>query len=224
MSAPGFNPYARPMPRADGSAPNPSGEYQWGGPGRYSVPDVPESTDPEYELGGAQGLAAGGSPIGTPDDIRIGHREPPEGDPNDVKYNRRRFSDFFRRHADETQVNETEIHVRQQKAPPGQDPMWTQERPPTRPTASMHPGGYMFRRPEHRPRPITEINPDAITHLSMADHRRDYEIMTQKPQGGVGRNTFRPPIRPWDEDLYTPVPPSNASANFLGNRSYRHGS
>jgi hypothetical protein len=230
MSAPGFNPYARPVPRTDGSAPNPSGEYQWGGPGRYSVPDVPESTNPEYELGGAQGLAVGGSPTGTPDDIRINRREPPEGDPNNAAYNRRRFSDFFRRHSDEVSTVANEIHIQQQKVPGGQNPLWTQERLPTRPTASMHPAGYMFRRPEHRPRPITEVSNDpdnAVLHVSLADHRRNYEIMIQKPQGGVGRNTYRPPIRPWDEDLYTPPPAANLSpgSGIFGGRSvnFRHG-
>lgn len=225
MSAPGFNPYAAPVASKKGAAPNPSGEYQWGGPGAYSVPSPPDSSSPDYRTGGSQVLAAGGSPDGTklPDDIRAGFREPPENDPNDRSYNARRFSDFFRRRSVVREIDGTDTTVQQQNIAAPRVPDW-KEYPNTRPTQSMHPAGYLFFRPEHRPRPITEaLSPNAETHVSLADHRRDYPIMVQRPQGGTGRMTFRPPVRPLDEALYTPIPAENASASFLGNRSYRHG-
>ncbi len=215
MSARGGNPYARPVSRGDGAAPDPSGVFRLGGLAAYAVPDVPESTDPDYTTGFSPELAANGSPDGTklPDDIRIGTRKPPENDPNDREYNARRYTEHRIRHAvEETTVGWT---VQQHKVPPGQNPLWTQERLPTRPTATRSPLGYMFQRPEHRPRNIKDaVGEDAVTHLSMADHRRNYEIFGQKPQGGVGMNTFRASPRPWDDNLFVPPRAADTAEQF----------
>jgi hypothetical protein len=217
MSAGAPNPYVRPAARTDGSAPDPSGVFRIGGPGRYAVPDIPESTDPEYTNGFSPQLATRGSSDGTmlPDNIRIGTREPPENDPNDREYNARRYSEFHKRHSVETTT--VGWKVQQHKVPAGQNPLWTQERLPTRPTATDAPAGYMFTRPWHIPRNIKDaVGEDAVAHLSMADHRRDYEIFGMQPQGGIGVNTFRPSVRPWDDNLYLP-PRAADSAERFGN-------
>lgn len=220
----GVNPYARPIPPDDGSAPNPSGNFVWGGPGRYAVADVPESTDPDYRDGFSPELVSGGSPDGSalPSDIRIGRREPPPNDPNDHAYTAKRNSDFHKRHSDEHYADNWK--VRQQKAPAGQNPMWTQERPPIRPTAEDSPTGYAFTRPWHIPRNIKDaIGENAVAHFSLADHRRNFEIFGMKPQGGVGANTYRADPRPWDEGLFTPPQADGVTSGFAGNRNYRLG-
>jgi hypothetical protein len=204
MSAGGANPYARPA-ATDGAAPDPSGRFRMGGPGRYAVPDVPETTDPEYTTGFSPELATSGSPDGTklPDDIRIGTREPPPNDPNRTDVNQRRYSEFHERHS----VEQTTVgwKVQQHKIPAPVVPEWTQERMPTRPTADNSPLGYLFTRPEHHPRNIKDaVGEDAVAHFSMADHRRKYEIFGQKPQGDVGVNTFRVSPKPWDNNLFVP--------------------
>lgn len=216
----GANPYAHPL-TADGSAPNPTNQYIWAGPGRYSVPDIPESTDPTYVDGAyATELNVAGSPTGTPDDIRIGTRKRPPNSPQDPEVYHRRYNEFYQRLAVErTDVN---WHVQQYKVPAPQVPIWTQERLPTRPTADLAPMPYMFRRPEHRPRNIKDaIDGTAVEHFSMADHRRTWEIMGQKPQGGIGINTYRAPVRPWDENNFIPPIPENHASELFGSKSFR---
>lgn len=44
-------------------------------------------------------------------------------------------------------------------------------------------------------------------HFSMADHRRDYEILGMQPWG-ARRNTYRVDPAPWDADMYD-VPPAD---------------
>jgi hypothetical protein len=218
----GNNPYSAPTSPGDGSAPNPSGEVTFGGPFRYAVPDIPETTDPEYTTGFSPALATTGSPDGTklPDDIRVGQRNPPPNDPNTRTVNDRRYNEFRFRHS----VEETTVgwKVQQQKVPGGQDPLWHQDRVPIRPTADSAPAGYRFRRPEHRPRHIKDaVGEDAVAHFSLADHRRAYEIYGQKPQGGMGTNTYRAPVRPWDESLFIPPESENTTNGIVGNRAHR---
>lgn len=224
MAQQGVNPYARPLPSDDGSAPDPSGNFVWGGPGRYAVADIPETTDPEYTDGFSPELVSGGSPDGSalPDDIRIGRRKPPPNDPNDRGYNAVRTSDFHQRHS----VEETTVgwKVTQRKVPAGQNPMWSQERMPVRSTADDSPLGYEFKRPWHIPRNIKDaIGEEATAHFSLADHRRNFEIMGMKPQGGVGANTYRADPRPWDEDLFIPPKAEDTTGGFAGNRAHRLG-
>lgn len=224
MAQQGVNPYSRPSAVA-GESPDPSGRFRIGGPGKYSVVDVPDSTDPDWTVGYSPELANGGSPDGTalPSDIRVGTREPPPNDPNDRLYNQIVYSDENKRYNDQS-MRYTGWKVQQHKVPPGQNPMWTQERMPVRPTADTAPMGTEFKRYWHVPRSVTDaVGPDAITHFSMADHRRVYEIMGQKPQGRLGTNTYRASPRPWDEDLYTVPEVSNAYGSVFGNRAYRMG-
>jgi hypothetical protein len=220
---PGSNPYSRPVNPGDGSAPNPANEFIWAGPGRYSVPDIPESTDPSYQDGAyATELATAGSPNGTPDDIRIGLRKPPPNSPQDDEVYHRRYNEFYQR----ASVDETDVgwHTRQAKIPAPNVPIWTQERMPIRPTADLAPMPYMFRRPEHHPRNIKDaVGPEGVQHFSMADHRRTWEIMGQRPQGGVGVNTYRAPIRPWDANNFIPPQPGNHASDIFGGKSFRLG-
>lgn len=216
----GINPYARPVPE-DGEAPDPSGNYTWGGPGQYSVADPPDSTDPDYTLGFSPVLRP--SPDGStlPDDIRVGLREPPENDPNDAEYNRRRWSDFHQRHSDERTVTGWNVHQQKVQAPIV--PEWTQERLPVRPTADDSPLGYQFTRPWHIPRHVQDaVGEEATIHFSMADHRRTFPIMGMKPQGRIGVNTYRAEPRPWDEELFVP-PRAGEGGNEVstGNQAYR---
>lgn len=221
MSA-GANPYAKPPPSRHGEAPNPASDI-WHRSNRYAVPDIPESTVPGYTTAFSPELRSGGSPDGTalPDDIRIGTREPPVNNPNDHRYNAVQKGEFLRRASEEKQIS-TGWQIKQQRVPAPKIPEWTQDRLPTRPTASMSPMGSLFQRPWHIPRNVTEaVGPDAITHLSLADHRRRYEIMGMKPQGGLGVNTYRASPRPWDENLYYPPTPVHAQPPVSGNRAYR---
>ena len=217
------NPYARPLIPA-GQAPNANQHSAvWVGPGRYAVKDVPESTDPEYTLGYSPELVASGSATGAalPDDIRIGHREPPPNKSTDPKWNAVQSSDYLRRHAVEVH-REGRWETQQRKIPAPRMPLWEQERPPTRPTATQTPVGGLMTRPWHIPRNRAEIEGDgAVLHFSMADHKRNYPIMQMEPQGRLGMNTYRADPRPWDESLYYPPRATNAPNGIAGNMAYR---
>lgn len=225
---PGANPYARPVTQA-GSAPNPTGRYIWAGPGRYSVPDIPESTDPEYTTGYSPTLATSGSPAGDmlPSDIRVGSRQAPPNTTHNKGVYEQKNNEFFRRVSVETVTQNW--HVKQEKIPTPHVPEWTQERMPIRPTADLAPMPYMFQRPWHIPRNIKDaVGEQAVDHVSMADHRRNYEVYGMKPQGATGVNTYRAAVRPWDENRFVPPNPGNTpsagtpSANlFSSGRSFR---
>lgn len=216
------NPYAAPTPRGNGEAPSTAHSALWSGYGRYAVKNVPESTDPELTDGFSPTLKAGGSPDGTafPDDIRTGHREPPVNNPNNKGYNARRNSDLHRRHAED--VTTVNWHVQQRAIPPPKNPLWEQDRPPTRPTADLSPSNYMFTRPWHIPRNIKDVlGEDAIAHFSLAAHRRNFEVYGMKPQGRIGTNTYRANPTPWDEQLFTPPPAESQAVGIAGNRTWR---
>lgn len=225
---PGRNSFATPSGRGDGSAPNPSNEFIWAGPGRYSVPSVDQTTDPDYTLGFSPTLQSGGSPDGSslPDDIRLNRREPPgtaeSHTSSYLPWQRKRNSEKLQRQLDDH--TETMWDVKQQKVSTPRYPIWDQERAPTRPTADNSPTGYAFQRPWHIPRNVKDVlGEDAVAHFSMADHRRKYEIMTQKPQGRLGVNTYRASPRPWDENLFIPPPAGHSPAGIAGNRPFRLG-
>lgn len=156
-----------------------------------------------------------------PDDIRTGKREPIFGGPRSNDIHRARGIDDLNRRSDEVSIS-TGWQIRQEKPVPGVIPEQVQDIQPTRPTASMSPNTYLFIRPWERPESTGE-------HLSMADHRRKYEIYGMAPRGDVGVNTYRLDPKPWDQHLqYNPVPIENpqgaAAANGVsGNRSYRLG-
>jgi hypothetical protein len=221
---PGKNPYSRPVSPGDGSAPNPAHEQIWSNYNRYAVRDAPDSSDPSYVDGAySTELATTGSPAGTPDDIRIGVREAPPNSPQDGRVYRRRFAEFFKRAQGDQ--NTLAGKGKQEKPPAPNVPLWTQERLPIRPRATDAPAGNQFRRPEHRPRNIKDaVGEHAVQHFSLADHRRTFEILGQQPRGGVGVNTYRVPVRPWDENNFIPPTPQSSLSTLFNTRpTYRAG-
>lgn len=223
MPAYGANPYARPPDSVGGAAPNPSGKYRLGGPGRYAVPDVPETTDPEWTDGFSPHLAAGGSYDGTrfPDIIRIGKRKPPPNDPNDKHYTAVRDAEKARRLTVE-HVTEPQPRIRQSGPYVPPIPDQVQPKLPTRRTATMAPSDAILTRPWHVPRNATDaLGPNAVLHFSMADHRRNYPIMMMQPRGGIGINNIRNQPVPWDTELYVqhePAPPN--TPGLFGSRRF----
>jgi hypothetical protein len=187
---------------------------------RYAVPDIPESTVPGYGEGFSPELRVGSEGT-TPDDIRVGRREPPLHSPTPLHY-LRRGSDELRRTSDEYTLA-TGWAIRQSKPNISPIPEQIQDIRPRRPTAVLGPNTYVNRVPKHIPRNVADaIGPGAVRHISMADHRRDYPIYGMRPQGGVGRNTYRLDPRPWDEDLYNPPQQTDfPSRAFGGNKTHR---
>lgn len=197
----------------------------------YAVPDVPETTDPDNTNGGyAPVLRATGEQGTLPDTIRLGVSEPP-GEPhidNDPAYWRRRTAERFQRQADEETTTSWNVQQHRPIAPPIPDQI--QEKPHTRPTAVRSPLGYLFTRPWHHPRNIKDaVGESAVDHISLADHRRAYEIFGMAPTGRLGANTFRKDPTPWDQFLVAmpqetmPQEPIQRAAVQAGNRSYRLG-
>lgn len=191
--------------------------------GAYARPAYAVSDDdsvPGYGEGFSPSLGEA-SEGHSPDEIRIGKREPLFGGPTAHNIHLRRGMDNLERRSDEIQTS-TGWKVHQEKPVPGVNPLHTQDPLPTRPTATMGQNTYLFMRPWERPESTGE-------HLSMADHRRKYEIYGMRPQGGVGVNTYRLDPKPWDANLhYNPVPTETESgaravAGIGGNRSYRLG-
>lgn len=226
----GTNPYSTPPPRP-GTAPS-AVNHVWGGPGRYSVPGVDVTTDPDYTTGFSPTLRSGGSPDGSqlPDDVRTGRREPPVGENyNEPQWKARQNSEKLMRHS--VEHTEEMWQVKQRRIPAPRVPLWEQERAPIRPTATNSPSGYAFTRPWHIPRNVADAlgpgakgpNGETLQHFSLADHRRRYEIMGMKPQGRVGVNSYRVTPRPWDEQLFV-APQANQQAaqpTPVGRRAYR---
>lgn len=217
-------------PRRDGEAPG--ALFGWRHSPRFSVRDTPESVSPGYDEEAVPELRVGSEGT-TPDDIRVGRREPPPNAfvdiwPKPGEQNRQA------RQSDET--TRAPWSVRQQKVAAPIVPEWTQERMPIRPTATQAPMAYHFTREWHIPRNVEDVyGPDAESapgrlrrHFSLADHRRVYAIMTQVPRGRTGVNTYRKDPGPWDSHLFNaPVqalPPQTMGYNAVaGNRSYRNG-
>lgn len=176
----------------------------------YVNPALPDSTDPDYTLAYSPEIRPAGSSDGTqfPDDIRIGRRRPPgpkTRNRNEPAWQAHETREMLARHAQDKYADSWKVV--QGRVPFPRMPIWEQERLPTRPTANESPTGYLAKIPKSIPRNAAEIFGDeAVLHFSLADHRRVYPIMTQKPQGRTGVNTYRSTPKPWDEQLYNPTP------------------
>lgn len=185
----------------------------------YAVPSEDEYT-PGIEEGFSPALGEA-SENKLPDDIRTQKREPLYGGPHQAFIHRDRGVEAIERRADETEIA-TGWTTHQEKPEIGVIPDQIQDIGPSRPTASMGPNNQLFTRPWGHPESTGE-------HLSMADHRRKYEIYGMKPQGGIGVNTYRLDPKPWDRNLqYRPIPsedtsPVAAAVRISGNKSYRLG-
>jgi len=224
MAGSAANPYAvSKEPSSTGAAPDPSGKYRWGGPGAYSVPDIPNTTDPEWTDGYSPQIAAAGSPTGAmlPDDVRTGRRKEPENDPNNLAYNRLRSAEWLNRVSVE--------HVTLGNYPAMQDkpnvpvvPDQVQAKLPIRPTATQAPVDNLVSRPWPIPGNAAETAPGVELHVSMADHRRDYPIYLMQPRGGIGVNHIHQTPTPWDTNLFVaPETPANApEQGIFGGRKW----
>lgn len=193
---------------------------------------VPESVVEGYGEEAYPALRVGSEGT-TPDDIRVGRREPP---PNAFVDVWPKPGELDRQHRQSDENRRDPWKVRQQKAPTPSVPEWTQERMPIRPTATNAPMAYSFTRYWHIPRNVEEVygpgseNENGVSrrHFSMADHRRKYQIMTQVPRGKVGVNTYRKDPGPWDSRLFNAsvpdVPAQGTGYNAIaGNRTFRSG-
>lgn len=204
-------------PQAPGTAPGPLVSSAYAKPA-YAVPD--DDDTPGSDEGFSPSLGPNSEGM-LPDEIRTQKREPLYGGPTAHNIHLRRGMDNLDRRSDEEQIS-TGWDTRQEKPVIGVIPEQVQDIGPSRPTARMGPNTYLFMRPWERPESTGE-------HLSMADHRRKYEIYGMKPQGDVGVNTYRLDPKPWDSNLhYNPVPTESesgarAAGRVGGNRSYRLG-
>ena len=189
---------------------------------RYAVTDSPDASMPGYGDGFSPELRVGSEGT-TPDDIRVGRREPPLHSPA-PEHHKRRGRDELRRESDEVMIA-TGWGIQQSKPGIGVIPEQVQERLPVRPTATIGQNTYLNTTPKHIPRRVRDaLDESAVEHLSMADHRRAYEIYGMRPQGGMGRNTYRLDPQPWDSDLYDPPQAADfPSRAFGGNKTYRLG-
>lgn len=112
----------------------------------------------------------------------------------------------------------------------GPDPRWN---PPaeTRLTERMSPRRYSFLRPFDQGGKGTGARQFNGVHMSMADHRREYEVLGMQPWHHR-RNTYRVDPAPWDADIYD-VPPDSTIGTAVhariqavdvpdsGNRAFR---
>lgn len=169
----------------------------------YAVPtgDAPYND----EFGWAPTLRL--SPQGIPDGSRLGSQPRrdlrPEPDRPPEEFWRRYDTDDRERHS----VEHITTNLGELKARPGDiNPAlganrWARnprETPPpeNRVTQRAHPVMYFFTRPfdQRFKRSLTGV------HFSMADHRREYEVLGMAP-AKTRRNTFRIEPSPWDTDI-----------------------
>lgn len=207
----GTNPYQKPGHAVHGEAPGAVLQPRWGGPGRYSNPTLPDSTEPTYTTAFSPSLATAGSSDGTmlPDDIRTNRREPPPNDSNNILVTLRRWSDKLRRQSEEKE-RVREQPIKQRRIPKPTRPIWDQDRPNTRPLQGTSPYGGGFQREWHIPRNIAEEQfPGAEYRHSLADHRRVGAVHGMAPRGAVGVNQWRPAPMSWDTPMYVPMEAAN---------------
>jgi hypothetical protein len=76
----------------------------------------------------------------------------------------------------------------------------------------MNPRTYFFWRPFETNQPKMGARRLNGIHFSMADHRRDYEILGMEP-AKTRRNTYRLEPTPWDTNLVDYPPEDNTPAN-----------
>jgi hypothetical protein len=98
--------------------------------------------------------------------------------------------------------------------------------PESRVTQQMAPRSYSFTRPfdQHSARTLNGL------HFSMADHRRNYEILGMAPARRA-RNTYRIEPTPWDVDIVDMPPPREPATSAVlqgvelpeSSRAYRLG-
>lgn len=201
------SPYTAPGTGPDGVDPD-----RLAGAVAYAVPGPMESAqDARYgwdNSGGSTPLRE--STTGTPDAARLRHAplfetRPGEGAP--IAWWQRFTRDLFSRHAVEYQdADGAEVAPRTPARVP--DKPRSSDVPENRPTMKMNPNTYLFTRPFPGLGTTGRLNG---SHFSMADHRRDYDILGMAAPRKTRRNTFRLEPEPWDTDLVDRGPVADPS-------------
>lgn len=168
--------------------------------GEYGVPSL-EAGSPYSGFGWAGGLRTSPSTVETPSAQRLRTIEPDTFYPQPNKvgefYGRRDADDKSRHSVEKIDADGwTEA-----KGVMPNDRRWADNpritpQPETRNTQQMAPTTYNFTRPFDQGYARTFNG----THFSMADHRRNYEVMGMAPVTSR-RNTFRQEPVPWDTDI-----------------------
>lgn len=198
----------------------------------YAAPDLHKDAPYNDEFG--WGPKTRISVSGTPDAMRefqVPVREygPGDNEPPGLFYSRLDAEEASR-HSVENQDADGWT-VRKARYQIGPDPRWN---PPaeTRVTEQMAPRSYSFTRPFDQGTKGNGARQLNGLHFSMADHRREYDVMGMRPWS-QHRNTYRVDPAPWDADMYD-VPPEQSIGTvsqgriqaveipeYPGNRSYR---
>lgn len=94
------------------------------------------------------------------------------------------------------------------------DPRWN---PPaeSRITQQMAPRTYSFWRPFDQGTKGNGARSLNGMHFSMADHRREYDILGMRPWS-AHRNTYRTDPTPWDADMYDVPDPDTVGTQYQG--------
>jgi hypothetical protein len=160
---------------------------------------------------------------------------PRGGDAPEVFYGQR-GNEENRRHVQNEEVDADGWTERKDSYKVGRNPRETPP-PETRPTQQMSPRTYSFTRPfDQINRVWSDMTAGSARHLngvhfSMADHRREYDVLGMAPWSRP-RNTYRIDPAPWDQDMvdmpqeYAPVSNRVQAVEIqenLSSRSWRLG-
>jgi hypothetical protein len=183
------NAFAAPGPGVD--APY-TDEFGWGPSPRISVSSTPDA------------MRLQSFPVRT--------FRPEDSDAPEVFY-RPLDADDAKRHAVE-EIDADGYEIRKDQLRRAADPRWT---PPaeTRITERLSPRTYQFFRPFDQGTKGNGARTLNGTHFSMADHRRDYDILGMRPYS-ARRNTYRADPTPWDADMYDVPDPTTVGTFYQG--------
>lgn len=211
---------------AGGAPPNPftadNAGGQYGNAADYGTPNnayaAPgPSTDAPYndEFGwSASPRIAVGS---TPDPMRLQsfpvRTVRPEADDAPETFYGPLDADDAKRHSVES-VDADGIEILKDQLKRAADPRWN---PPaeTRVTEKLSPHRYSFTRPFDQGTKGNGARALNGMHFSMADHRREYDILGMRPWS-QHRNTYRVDPTPWDADMYDVPDPDTMGTAYQG--------
>lgn len=212
---------------AGGAPPNPysnpsnAGEYgnlaDYGTPNNAFAAPGP-STDAPYNDEFGWGPSPRISVSSTPDAMRLQSfpvrtvRPDAEDAPQEFYGPIYRADESVRHSVENQDADGWEIQKDQKKRAP--DPRWN---PPneSRVTSRMAPRSYEFWRPFDQGTKGNGARQLNGMHFSMADHRREYDILGMRPWG-MHRNTYRVDPAPWDADMYDVPPAETVGTTYQG--------
>ena len=181
---------AGPSVHADNSVPVSAGPFP-----EYAVPSEFEDAPYADTIGWAPGISVDRARLGEPrPDFRPTPNKPPG------RWWQRNSDTIARHSVEEQDADGWEENKGGSGKPTAPDPRRNPP-PETRLTQAMAPRTYSFFRPWDN----TSARLLNGTHFSMADHRREYEILGMAPVRNA-RNTYRIEPTPWDANMVdTPV-------------------